>query len=424
MKRSRHLIALALLAVLGTLSSPARAQGDLPDPDGEPADMDQPVQVFILMGQSNMLGFGTIAGADNAKSLENATRAQGLYPYLVDDDGNWTTRMDVRNVFIMASGHSIGNVRMNNWLTIQGRNVGPEIGIGHHLGNAIDAPVLVLKSCIGNRSLGWDLLPPGSEAYEHGGQTIAGYRGTGDDPTGDTEGSMEHGWYAGCQYDGDVASAKSILEQIGTYYPGATEYEVAGFFYWQGDKDRYNAAHAARYELNLVRLIHALRNDFEAPNAPFVCATLGQTQQGAGGNDGLILNAQMAVSDPDRHPDFEGNVATVYTHPLSMGGASNGHYGGDARTYMNVGQAMGAAMVELLGTTTEAGPSLPPVPDDFVHEMRTWTSSGGQTLTAKFISTDGRRVVLELENGRQRQYRPTSFSEEDQEYIARFAPRE
>lgn len=25
---------------------------------------------------------------------------------------------------------------------------------------------MILKSCIGNRSLGWDLLPPGSERYE------------------------------------------------------------------------------------------------------------------------------------------------------------------------------------------------------------------------------------------------------------------
>jgi len=39
---------------------------------------------------------------------------------------------------------------------------------------------------------------------------------------------------------------------------------------------------------------------------------------------------------------------TFYNHPLSMGGASNGHYGGDARTYMNVGEAMGKAMVELI----------------------------------------------------------------------------
>ena len=43
--------------------------------------------------------------------------------------------------------------------------------------------------------------------------------------------------------------------------------------YWQGDKDRYNTGHATRYEKNLVALIKALRKEFGAPNAKFVCAT-------------------------------------------------------------------------------------------------------------------------------------------------------
>jgi hypothetical protein len=33
---------------------------------------------------------------------------------------------------------------------------------------------------------------------------------------------------------------------------------------------------------------------------------------------------------------------------MSMGSSSNAHYGGNAKTYMNVGLAMGKAMVELL----------------------------------------------------------------------------
>ena len=117
------------------------------------------------------------------------------------------------------------------------------------------------------------------------------------------------------------------------------------------DKDRYAGHLADRYEQNLVRLIKALRKDFNVPNAPFVCATLGQTKKGAEGNEGLILEAQLAVDGKSgKYPEFKGNVATVYSHPLSIGGSSNGHYSGDARTYMNVGEAMGKAMVELLGS--------------------------------------------------------------------------
>ena len=49
-----------------------------------------------------------------------------------------------------------------------------------------------------------------------------------------------------------------------------------------------------------------------------------------------------------KYPQFKGAVSTVYTNPVSMGGASNGHYGGNAETYINVGEAMGKAMVEML----------------------------------------------------------------------------
>ena len=140
------------------------------------------------------------------------------------------------------------------------------------------------------------------------------------------------------------------MNDLDTYYPGATQYEVAGFFYWQGDKDRYNTGHAIRYELNLVALIKALRKEFNAPNAKFVCATLGQTDKKARGNEGHILRAQLAVDGKTgKYPEFKGNVATVYSYPLSKGGSSGGHYSGNAETYMNVGEAMGKAMVELLG---------------------------------------------------------------------------
>ncbi|MCA9216373.1 MAG: hypothetical protein KDB27_25065 [Planctomycetales bacterium] len=43
--------------------------GELPEPDGKPADQTKPVKVFILLGQSNMLGFGKIGPADKNGTL-------------------------------------------------------------------------------------------------------------------------------------------------------------------------------------------------------------------------------------------------------------------------------------------------------------------------------------------------------------------
>ena len=347
------LVGLALTMSI-SLCWPSASCAQLPDPDGKPADMDQPVQVFILLGQSNMLGFGKIqANKDKPEgSLEHAVGEKGLYPFLVDDEGDWTVRNDVRNVRVMGSGD--GNARQfnNEWMTISKGKIGPEIGIGFHVGETVEAPVMILKSCIGNRSLGWDLLPPGSESFEFEDKgktwTYAGYKQSPDRWEKGTE-PKKIGWYAGMQYDGDIARAKKVLEELPKYYPDAKDYEIAGFFFWQGDKDRYNAGHASRYEKNLVQLIKQLRKDFDAPDAKFVCATLGQTEKGATGNEGLILEAQLAVDgESGKYPEFKGNVATVYSHPLSQGGASNSHYGGNAETYMNIGEAMGKAMVKLL----------------------------------------------------------------------------
>ncbi len=353
MKKS--LIAASLFAAVALLLAPvALRAGDLPDPDGKPADMSKPVQVYILLGQSNMVGAGKINPSRGKAegSLTHAVKEKNLYPYLVDDQGEWTVRKDVRNVRVMGSGTGTMRQFNNEFMTVSGGKIGPELGIGHQLGNAIDAPVMVLKSCIGNRSLGWDLLPPGSKSYEFEdkGKTYH-YAGYKESPLRWEKGSEPEPikWYAGMQYDGDIANAKTVLADLEKYYPGATKYEVAGFFFWQGDKDRYNAGHASRYEQNLVHFIKQLREDFNAPNAKFVCATLGQTEKGADGNEGLILNAQMAVDgEAGKYKEFKGNVATVYTKPLSKGGASNSHYGGNAETYMNVGEAMGAAMVKLL----------------------------------------------------------------------------
>ena len=341
-KPQKYLSALGGLALLAT--SPLFA-ADLPDPDGKPADMSKPVQVFLIMGQSNTLEMGKVTPELNEK-----------YPFLVDDAGKYTVRQDVRNVSVMVGK----GVYRNEWLTVEGKGkIGIEIGIGHQLGNAIDAPVMVLKSSIGNRSLGWDLLPPGTPRYSHQGKEEAGYREYVDGDKilpyqpgvskvigtkGRDKGKEVDPWYAGKQYDDDVANAKKILEDLGTYYPGATKYEVAGIIWWQGDKDMRNAAHAAMYEKHLGLLLAALRKDFNAPKAKFVCASLGQTDESdTASGHGIILHAMknFAASSDD--------IGFVYSKPLlDAPSSSSAHYGGNGKTYMNVGLALGGKMVELL----------------------------------------------------------------------------
>ena len=47
--------------------------------------------------------------------------------------------------------------------------------------------------------------------------------------------------------------------------------------------------------------------------------------------------------------EFKGTIGFVDSHPLEhTPGSSGAHYGKDAYTYMNVGEAMGKAMAKLL----------------------------------------------------------------------------
>jgi hypothetical protein len=348
--------------LLSQLAFPSAA---LPAP--KPADMSSKVKVFILLGQSNMVGLGKVKGAEG--SLEHAVKTKKKYAYLVDEAGAWVERPDVRYVRYMQ-GRGMLN---NEWMTVaKCGTIGPEFGLAHVVGDALEAPVMILKSCIGNRSLGWDLLPPGSERYEFVVKDRAGvektmvYAGYKDRPDSwpmdpakgkatepppwlDKKTGKPVDWYAGKQWDDDLRDAKKALAELEKHYPGAKGFEVAGFFFWQGEKDAGNPGHAAKYEENLVHFIKSVRREFDAPNAKFVLATMGESVKGGGGNGGKILDAQLAVDgSAGKYPEFKGNVATIYTHPMAQGGSGNGHYGGKAEVYMDVGEAMGKAMVELL----------------------------------------------------------------------------
>lgn len=301
-----------------------------------------PFKITYFTGDAN--GLGWTARLDVPGSLKTLVKFGGKYPYLMNDKGQWTARDDVyyRGV-VTATG--------SRWMGVAGGRIGPELGFGHSVGEAIDEPVLVLKTSQGNRSLGWDFLPPGSKQYEYDGKIYAGYQ---ESPLSWDKGSKPEpiNWYAGKQYDECFKAAHEVLNDFDAQFPHwkGRGYEIAGFAWWQGDKDRYNLAHAKKYEENLVHLIKTLRREFKAPKAKFIVATLGQTAKDSTDlNEKLILDAQLAVDGATgKYSDFKGNVGTVFTHPLSQGGASNSHYNGNAQTYMDVGLAMGEAMVRLL----------------------------------------------------------------------------
>jgi alpha-galactosidase len=306
-------------------------------------------------------GLGWYARNDFPGTLNTVIKQQGKYPELLDDTGNWAVRDDVWYKGVVTA-------TANQWLSVNcgagSGKVGPELGFGWALGDYHDEPVLILKASQGNRSLAWDFLPPGSERFEAEVQTregelkthfIAGYKdrhamwekGTNpEDP--------KHTWYAGKQYDDCFNAAKDVLANFDANFPmwKGRGYEIAGFVWWQGHKDSGHPVHRTNYQKNLSQLIKTLRSEFKAPNAPFIVGTVG-----FGGFDGMsdnfkeIAEAQLAV-DSSRNP-FEKNVKTVETRGFWKSAEESPrnqdfHYHQNGEVYLNVGQAFGKGMIELL----------------------------------------------------------------------------
>jgi alpha-galactosidase len=319
-------------------------------------------KVTFLNQQGSALGW--YGRRDIPGTLKSVVGFDGKFQYLVDAKGEFVPRDDVWYCGVVTA-------TANKWLDVgcgaSATSIGPELGFGHMVGNFHDEPVLILKASQGNRSLGWDFLPPGSESFEQTDEkgitwVYAGYKQSPDRWQKGTE-PTPISWYAGKQYDECFSAAKEVLAKFDEKFPQwkGRGYEIAGFGWWQGHKDGGEqgkgmaGAHAQRYEKNLAHLINTLRKEFDAPKAPFVvasCGFNGGEGWGAGSSAEMIFNAQMNVGDPAKHPDFAGTVKSVDTRPFYRKPEvsprnQSFHYNGNAETYMLVGEAMGKAMVEL-----------------------------------------------------------------------------
>lgn len=308
-----------------------------------------PFKITYLTDGAN--GLGWTVRLDTPGTLHTVVREEGKFPYLIDKDGKWISRDDVWYKGVVTA-------TANKWLSIgcgaSSHQIGPELGFGHMVGDFHEQPVLLLKASQGNRSLGWDFLPPGSERYEVGDKVYAGYKDPQDSWKKGEE-PKEGTWYAGKQYDDCIGAAKDVLAKFDESFPHwkGRGYEIAGFVWFQGHKDTGSEVHAARYEQNLVQLIKTLRKDFNAPNAPFVVST-GCGNEGREGTGLTIAEAQLAVDGgKGKYPDFKGNVKSVdirdfwpdeKNSPRSQGF----HYHQNGGTYMQIGEAMGKGMLELL----------------------------------------------------------------------------
>ena len=265
--------------------------------------------------------------------LEAVAKREGKFPWLVDGEGNWTVRNDVYFQEARVAKEGKGSPLS---ATSNGKTIGPELGFGHVLGTFHDEQVLLIKTAMGNRALGFDFRPPSS------GRT---------DPDNK---------YEAIEYKLMVEGVRKTLDNIDKVVPGyqGQGYEIAGFAWFQGHKDSFSEELIAGYEQNLVNMINDVRKEFKVLKMPAVVATIGFGGHKMAEKFLRIHGAQMAVGDPKKHPEFAGTVASVdiRDHWREVGESPTNqdyHYNRNAETYLLVGDALGRAMVGLLGGKAE-----------------------------------------------------------------------
>lgn len=297
------------------------------------------IKVFILAGQSNMQGqgrseqgFGSVNGAIGSLRYQ-VNNDPDKYGKLVDAGGSWIARDDVK-VFYRRSDLNQGRaIKKGNLLPqfgVDDARIGPELGFGWAIGEYLDEPVLIVKTCWGGKSLYADFRSPTSVA-KRGGEV-------------------------GDYYIGMMDYVHDALDNLSAEFPewAGQGYQIAGFGWHQGWNDGGTEFTVSQYESNLADFIRDIRAEFGKPQLPVAIANTGIGGAATTGLRLALLEGQLAVANPALYPEFAGNVFAADTRdfwressvsPLDQGY----HWNQNGETLYLIGEAMGEGMKSLLG---------------------------------------------------------------------------
>ncbi len=293
------------------------------------------LKIFILSGQSNMVGFGQLAGGPGTMATYLKSNPKD-YGHLMDNNGKHVVRDDVWIV-------NLSYKQQKGWLTTgygaDAAHIGPEYGFGFIVGDYFEDPVLLIKSAWGGRSLHRNFLSPSSANY----------------PTPKADGDT------GFQYSEILRHVKEITGNLKKYYPSYSGkgYEIIGFGWHQGWNDRINQNAVDVYEKNMEDFIKDIRKDLALEKLPFVIANTGM----GGWNIPptarykkkveKLMAAQLNLADPQKYPEFKGNVNGIETRDFQRTreespSRQDYHWYRNWETFYLIGKGMGDSMVDLL----------------------------------------------------------------------------
>ncbi|MFK7756445.1 MAG: sialate O-acetylesterase [Flavobacteriales bacterium] len=290
------------------------------------------VKVFILAGQSNMQGHGTVEDAENSTgSLVEVIQNDSDQNWSeIGQEDDWNTLADTWLYF-----DTDGDVIKSNVTVGQGANsnlIGPELMFAHQLDDCIEGPVLIIKTADGGTNLAEDWRPPSA--------------------SGDT----------GSFYTSMIQQVQNVTENLSTEFPeiGLTNFELSGFAWFQGWNDGESESFLNEYESNLNHLVNDVRTDLGVANLPIVIASAGQGGFGATDDlwvqsiQNIVAVAQESVGCDDE--TYGGSVGFMNTKPFYIGAAESPedavfHFNNNALTYLNIGKELGNEMIQAMNET-------------------------------------------------------------------------
>ena len=339
------------LLLAACLALPLISAARIPlDPPKTPATTAPTFKVFILAGQSNMEGQAVVDldGADynqgqgTLQAVANDPDTAALVAHLRNSDKSWKTRDDVF-VRYTPEGQPAKSGPLTFGFTpyLDAHHFGPELQFGHIIGDAINEPVLLVKTAWGGKSLYKDFRPPSS-----GGEVGPYYRRM-------------------------IADVRAAIARASDEFPAlkGRAPQLAGFVWYHGWNDGCEPQTAVpEYEDNLVHLITDVRREFGVADLPVVIGELTGPWVEAPGEWNTLRRAQAAAAvrkelraeDGSSRVSFVPTAAFVRDPNMSPNPGHGHHEFGNAETYFLVGDALGKAMRAL--AVDGAAPFVPTLP--------------------------------------------------------------
>lgn len=293
------------------------------------AETKLPLQVYILAGQSNMQGHAKVSTFEHI-GMDPATKP--MLDEMQKPDG--TPRVCER-VWISALGcgeqedkELTGTLTTGFGASQGGPKIGPEFTFGIYTEKTTQAPILLIKTAWGGKSLNTDFRPPSAGPYVFNESQLAAFQKQGKDVAAM---KAEKEKATGVYYRLMVEQVKKVLGDIKRAMPGydaAQGYELAGFVWFQGWNDMVDGGTYPNrdkpggydaYSEAMAHFIRDVRKDLKAPTLPFAIGVLG-----VGGPTALYGieeqrykathdNFRNAMAAPALLPEFKGNVVSVRT---------------------------------------------------------------------------------------------------------------